>query len=333
MGTLITIAIVIGVVVMIARASGGSSRTTTREMSLAPSTPLREDIDAAVRHDYGRQSVTGDLHKVDRTSTKDHVPPRPNGSDLRAWSPRTKQYEVAGEWYRAKDLRKLFERHSSVSESGNEIRLGAVLVPDPANPFDGNAVAVYVDGLHVGYMERGDARLYHGAIASVPGGQITVPSRQWLRAVGRDTWARVTLSLPPADQLTCPNPIEGNHLDLPPGSTAQVTREEDFMEHLGLLLSQYGSEVVVAAVLRSVIEQRPRSKVELVAVDINGHQVGVLSPAQTANFIPLVKRAEAEGRQLTCRATLRGNSLKADVALHACKAHDLDDEQLEQLFS
>jgi hypothetical protein len=333
MGTLLTIVIVIGVVVMIARARVGSPEATTSETSRTPSTPLRDDIDVAVRRDYGRQSPTGSLHKVDRTPKKDHVPPRPARSDLRAWSPRTKQYEVAGEWYRAKDLRKLFERHSSLSESGNEIRIDAVLVPDPANPFDSNAVAVYVDGLHVGYMERGDARLYHRAIAAVPGGHVTVPSRQWLRAAGQDTWARVTLSLPPADQLTCPNPIGGKHVVLPPGSTAQVTREEEHMEHLGALLAQYGSEVVVAAVLRAVSEQRPRSSVELVAVDIDGRQVGVLSAAQTANFMPLVKRAEAEGRQLTCRASLRGNSLKADVALHACKAHELDDEQLEQLFS
>ena len=27
----------------------------------------------------------------------------------------------------------------------------AVLVPDPTNPYDPNAVAVYIDGLHVGY--------------------------------------------------------------------------------------------------------------------------------------------------------------------------------------
>lgn len=105
------------------------------------------------------------------------------------------------------------------------------------------------------------------------------------------------------------------------------------MEHLVGLLDRYGNEAVVAASLRSVTEQRPRSTVDLVAVDIDGQQVGVLSTTQTANFLPLVKRAEAEGRQLFCRASLRGNTLKADVALHARKAHELDESELQTIFA
>lgn len=68
-------------------------------------------------------------------------------------------------------------------------------------------------------------------------------------------------------------------------------------------------------------------------MDIDGRQVGVLSPTQTASFLPLVRRAESEGRCVICRASLRGNSLKADVALHARKAHELDDLELEKLFA
>ncbi|MCW2766132.1 MAG: hypothetical protein JWO11_2091 [Nocardioides sp.] len=97
-----------------------------------------------------------------------------------------------------------------------------MLVADPSNPYDKRAVAVFVDDLHVGYME--------------------------------------------------------------PGSTVQVTREEEHMEHLATLLSQFGSEMVVA------------------------------------------------GRTLMCRASLRGNALKAD-ALHARTAHEFDDNELEELFA
>lgn len=225
-----------------------------------------------------------------------------------------------------------FKRHAKVSESGAEIRLPAVLVPDASNPFDGAAVAVFVDGLHVGYLERPDAAQYHRPIAGLPGGEVVVVSRQWLRGSAGDTWARVTLSLPLPDQLQCPNPLAGDCVSLPAGSTIQVTREEDHMGHLVDLLDRYGSESVVAASLRSVTEQRPRSTVELVAVDIDGEQVGVLSTTQTANFLALVRRAEAEGRKVSCRASLRGNSLKADVALHARKAHELDEKELADLF-
>ncbi|WP_185996088.1 hypothetical protein [Nocardioides campestrisoli] len=239
---------------------------------------------------------------------------------------------MAGEWYRAENLRALFARHAKVSESGTEIRLPAVLVPDAANPHDAQAVAVFVDGLHVGYMERPDAKRYHRHIVGLPGGELVVASRQWLRASADDTWARVTLSLPLPEHLQCPNPFGRDCVSLPPGSTIQVTKEEQFMEHLIDLLDRYGSDTVVAASLRSVIEKRPRSSVEVVAVDIDGQQVGVLSPTQTANFMPLVRRAEAEGRQVYCRASLRGNTLKADVALHARKAHELDETELQELF-
>lgn len=294
---------------------------------------MRAEIDRAVQRDFGRVAVSPDLRRVRPKVSEDHFPSPPAGGGGEAWSPRTQQLEVAGEWYRADNLRTLFSRHAKVSESGAEIRLPAVLVPDASNPHDSSAVAVFVDGLHVGYMERPDAKRYHRRIAALAGGELVVTSRQWLRASDDDTWARVTLSLPLPEQLQCPNPWGSDCVSLPPGSTVQVTKEEDFMEHLVGLLDKYGSDTVVAASLRSVTEQRPRSTVELVAVDIDGEQVGVLTPAQTANFLPLVRRAEAEGRTVVCRASLRGNTLKADVALHARKAHELDESELQQLFA
>lgn len=331
METLLGIAVLVVIVWAVARARRGASEREPAQNAL--DSPFRVEIETAVHRDYATAAPVGELRKVNRKPTKDHVPPSPSGWAVEAWSPRTQQVEVAGEWYRAESLRTLFSRHAKVSDSGAEIRLDAVLVPDPSNPFDRRAVAVFVDGLHVGYMERADATTYHDAIAGLPGGELQVLSRQWLRGTAKDTWARVTLSLPKPEHLCCPNPEEADSVVLSPGSTVQVTREKEHMEHLATLLSRFGSETVVAASLRSVIEQRPRSAVEVVAVDIDGQQVGILSPTQTANFLPLVRRAESEGRRLLCRASLRGNSLKADVALHARKAHELDDAELAQLFA
>lgn len=294
---------------------------------------FRAEIDRSVDRDFARSSASPELRRVKRKASVDHMPPNPAGRGTGAWSPRTQQLEVAGEWYRAENLRTLFTRHAKVSESGAEIRLPAVLVPDSANPHDDKAVAVFVDDLHVGYMARVDAKKYHAHISALPGGELVVTSRQWLRASVDDTWARVTLSLPLPEHLQCPNPFGPGCVSLPPGSTIQVTKEEDYMEHLADLLDRYGSDTVVAASLRSVTEERPRSTVDLVAVEIDGQQVGVLSTTQTANFLPLVRRAEAAGRQIFCRASLRGNTLKADVALHARKAHELDESELKDLFA
>lgn len=40
------------------------------------------------------------------------------------------------------------------------MRLEANLVAVPDNPFDRNAVAVFVSGLHVGYLEASEAKTY-----------------------------------------------------------------------------------------------------------------------------------------------------------------------------
>lgn len=75
-----------------------------------------------------------------------------------------------------------------------------MLVPDPGNPYDRNAVAVFVRGLHVGYLERADAAQYHQPIAEVTrrrGGALLVSSQQWARGRLGDMGARVTLRLPP----------------------------------------------------------------------------------------------------------------------------------------
>lgn len=331
MEIVVGIAVIAIVIWLVARRKDQSGPSTSRsgaKARAASSDPpkqfsgsdLRREIDAALTRDYSAATQPGVLSKVERRLLS------------RGLVPRTQQLEVAGEWYRAENLRSLFTRHATVSESGDEIHLPAVLVPDPSNPYDKRAVAVFVDGLHVGYMERPQAQRYHAAISKLPGGELTVPSRQWLRGTDDDTWARVTLSLPDPAELQCPNPTKGEHIVLPPGSTVQVTKEEDHMEHLANLLKQYGTDRVLAATLRRITEQRPRSTVELVAVEIDCLPVGVLSKIQTANFLPLVRRAEAEGARLVCRASLRGNALKADVALHARKAQDLDDQDLETLF-
>jgi hypothetical protein len=351
-GTIVVMEILLGValVAILAWAWSRNTRnhaksTPDRRLKVQPSSAsqeanlaaiesqLRAEIDRSVQRDFSRSSAAPDLRHVERKGSPDHTPPMPAGRGDEAWSPRTQQLEVAGEWYQAENLRILFTRHAKVSESGSEIRLPAVLVPDASNPHDDKAVAVFVDDLHVGYMERPDARKYHQHISDLPGGELVVTSRQWLRASAEDTWARVTLSLPLPEHLQCPNPFGAECVCLPPGSTIQVTKEEDYMEHLVGLLDRYGNEAVVAASLRSVTEHRPRSTVDLVAIDIDGQQVGVLSTAQTANFLPLVKRSETEGRQIFCRASLRGNTLKADVALHARKAHELDETELQDLFA
>lgn len=65
--------------------------------------------------------------------------------------------DVVGITHYADDFRK-------VCEHGKVLRTVAVLVPEPKNEYDPNAVAVYVSGLKVGYLSRADAVFYRGRI-------------------------------------------------------------------------------------------------------------------------------------------------------------------------
>lgn len=263
------------------------------------------------------------------SKSKDHVAPAPLPDTIEAWSPRSTQFEVAGEFYRRSAIRKLFQGENLKQDGGVELREPATLVPDPGNPFDRHAVAVYVAGLHVGYMERDDAKSYSPALqelASGRGQHLTVASRQWARhdTYRDDLFARVTLRLPEPEAILPANDMPEGALVLPAGSSIQVTKEDEHMDAITPWLDPSGHEVPLAVTLHKIIDIRPRSAVEAVQVQVAGQPVGVLSPTSTANLMPLVTFAQERGLTPVCRATLKGNTLKADVTLHVAKAQDVD---------
>lgn len=67
-------------------------------------------------------------------------------------------FEVVGEHaYQAA----LSEICGGKCETGTELECVAQLVPEPSNPYDGNAIAVRVRGKTVAYLRREDAKEYH----------------------------------------------------------------------------------------------------------------------------------------------------------------------------
>ena len=53
--------------------------------------------------------------------------------------------------------------------SNDRVRLEvyAVLVAEPDNPYDANAVSVWIQGLRVGYLSREDARRYRPGLLAL----------------------------------------------------------------------------------------------------------------------------------------------------------------------
>jgi hypothetical protein len=73
--------------------------------------------------------------------------------------------EVVGESYRQEDLWAIINRRPT-SDRVSE-RVVAELILEPHNQYDGNAVAVWVHGRHVGYLSREDAAVYGPGVKSL----------------------------------------------------------------------------------------------------------------------------------------------------------------------
>lgn len=100
--------------------------------------------------------------------------------------------EVAGESYCSDAFEEIF--CAADRRWGGVIIRTATLVPEPENAYDDTAVAVYIEGLQVGYVPRSDQATKSRAIAaSANGKDLTVLASVWARNENSVWPARVTL--------------------------------------------------------------------------------------------------------------------------------------------
>jgi hypothetical protein len=248
--------------------------------------------------------------------------------------------EVVGESFHPEEIRSLFPQ--TIPDGGQELLLSAQLTPDPGNAHDKNAVRVVVLGRHVGHLSREDAAVFQPVLmALVSRGMLpTTRCRVWGSEydewVGTDRRGRditrpkfsssVTLAL---DEwyLCVPinEPPAEPHTMLPRGSALQVRREENHQDHLRRYISRHG-ECWVYGTLHGVTEQTTRTTRELVEVRVDGQRVGDLTPAMSTEFLPAIARLAERGRATGVKLIVKGNQIKAEVVLHAMKAHQLPTE-------
>jgi tetratricopeptide (TPR) repeat protein len=120
----------------------------------------------------------------------------------RVWLPGRMEVQVAGESFH-QDAIHAVEEHSSPGSP-----LVADLRPDPGNPHDSNAVAVYVNGEHVGFLPRDMAPRMQPAIAAFShanGGRlVSCPAEiRW-----HDVGPQVVLRLDPRPLGLSPEAVE-----------------------------------------------------------------------------------------------------------------------------
>lgn len=326
--------IVIGVVAASANAGAGAGGALVIGIVLAIVGVLRFAFDGATTPSArgATSSPAGDGQGHPSRAEPVHQPEDPDGEAVQAWVPRGAPVEVVGEAWRTEAFRSIFPSSALARDDGVETDAPAELSDDSANPYDRNAVAVWVRHAHVGYLDREHAAVWHPLVAEMAARaqHLVVPARTW--AVSRDgrIHARVTITLPNPAWIDPYNGLpEADHVVLPIGAAIQVTKEDEHIDVLARYAATDGRPVAVT--LHPIHEMRPRSCYETVEVQIDRERVGVLSATQAANLLPLVKHVTERGKMAVARGLVSGNSIKAEVVLYVAKAAEVDQAWLDAL--
>ena len=160
----------------------------------------------------GEVVVTAAAVRVTRMTRKKKKSAIPSLADFVATArlepprqPLDEQVEVAGETYYSKGIKGVFrEAGMPITENGNTIQdLQCILVPEPWNPHDPNAVAVMIGQHQVGHLPADLACDYAEPLAELATGGVlaTGVARVWALDDGGIIRARVTLLIPEADQF------------------------------------------------------------------------------------------------------------------------------------
>jgi very-short-patch-repair endonuclease len=120
-----------------------------------------------------------------------------NGNRKPTQRPGTSSVEVVGESFYLDALHQIVARDAPGSDGRIRKGVQATLVPEPENPYDANAVAVYVSGLKVAHLSRAEARRYQSAIQALPRGEVVTDAL----IIGSRDLLGVFLKLPEPRQL------------------------------------------------------------------------------------------------------------------------------------
>ena len=220
----------------------------------------------------------------------------------------------------------------------------ALLIPEPKNQHDRNAVKIVIRGHHVGYLSKEDAPLYQPMFVRLLGQglQPVAPARIWASEYqewtgtdrrGRDLYAtrlnaNVTVALDEPHLCVPVNlPPTSAHALLPFGGAIQVKGEEEHQSALARYLHPAGEQWAYAT-LAPVERTSARTSKQVVEVLLDGAVVGELTPAMSAEFLPIIGRLLEGGKICAARVIVKGNAVKSDVVLHSAKAGTLDQQWL-----
>jgi len=119
--------------------------------------------------------------------------------------PLENQVEVTGETYYVNGIKRVFAQQGlPISATGSTLEMvTCVLVPNPWNPHDPNAIAVCVDGHQVGHLPAEICPDYAPRLIQLARRETlaTGETRIWAKTDGGMVRARVTILIPEAYQF------------------------------------------------------------------------------------------------------------------------------------
>jgi hypothetical protein len=245
-------------------------------------------------------------------------------------------FDVVGESHHSAAIKGLLPPRRQ-GDNGREVEVPVVLLHNPDNPYDGNAVEVRASTGLVGYLSREDAARYAPTLSALQ-------AQGWIPATTARVWGyegysedrefvgSVRVDLGEPHMLTPANaPPGGPHEVIPVGSQIQVTGEENHMAAISPYLNANG-ECWVHATLHEVVEQSARTSKRLAEVRIDGEPVGRLTPKMSGDMLPAITYLADRGVKTCVRAVVKGNRLKAEVVLYALRASELPSDWMQGAF-
>lgn len=242
--------------------------------------------------------------------------------------------EVAGVQHHKPAIEGLI--HRSGGPDNRARTMDAVLIPEPANPADANAIRVFLESEHVGYVPRDTAAKYQHDLMTLArlGEFLRVPG--WLSvsdsySTPGEHYIQFSLTMPQPDGVLPVNPFpEDDYRVVPAGRSLKVAGTDDHTATLARYLRPSG-EAPIAVTLHPTELVRSRSTVEVVEVKVDGSVVGSLSPVASKQMLPLVSHMRSLGWTVVSRATVRGTTLRCDVYLRCSRSQDVPAAWLERL--
>jgi hypothetical protein len=209
--------------------------------------------------------------------------------------------------------------------------LRVVLVPEPDNPYDSNAISVRWAGRTIGYLSRDDAARYSQPVRRITASGFAPVSaaRIWAWDGSQMMEAQVTVALPEPELIAPLNePPTTTHTLVPWGAAVQVLRTEDHFSTLFDYVPEEGVGLLLVSLHKATRTLKNGTLRSLVEVRLDGNRVGELSGITSPHYLPLLEHTETVGELAVCYAKITGSALAAKLSLQAQRASEISNSWL-----